>query len=90
MEKTKTTKPAMVCPNCGSEDLEFVAATSAVFEVNPDGTIGNPILDAEGIDFINACISPYIGDIECHCRNCHSSFAVSEKEEEEFTITEEI
>lgn len=90
MEKTKTTKPAMVCPNCGSEDLEFLIVTMAEFTVNPDGTIGRPILDTDAIDTLSELMSTDPGNIEYHCRNCHSSFAVSEKEEGGFTITEEI
>ena len=43
----------MKCPNCGSEDIVFVAATSAEYEMNPDGTVGNVKLDKEGIETIN-------------------------------------
>ena len=79
MEKAKTTKTIMVCPKCGSTDIEFIAPTSALFKVNPDGSIGNLILDKEGIDCINACKA--IDNIECYCQKCDYGFEVSEKEE---------
>ena len=46
-------KNDMVCPNCGSHDIVFVTTTDALFEVNPDGSIGKPVLDADGIECIS-------------------------------------
>lgn len=74
-------KNEMICPKCGSHDIVFITATSAFFEVNPDGTLGRPILDDDGIECIDECASEDASNVEAHCRHCHSSFSVYEKDE---------
>lgn len=71
----------MTCPHCGSSDLVFIAPTFADFDINPDGTMGQPILDDDGVDTINDCASEIPSDIEAHCRHCHMSFSVLEHED---------
>ena len=77
-------KNNMVCPNCGSHDIVFVTTTDALFEVNPDGSIGKPVLDADGIECISEGASQDVGNVEVRCRNCHSSFSVYEKDENDW------
>ena len=71
----------MVCPHCGSSNLVFITATSVPFEINPDGTMGRPVLDDEGMECINECASDVPSDIEAYCRHCHMSFSVLEHED---------
>ena len=66
----------IVCPKCGSHDLYFVTTTSAQFEILPNGEMGSPILDQDGIDYIGQCASLEKENIEISCRNCHSNFNV--------------
>lgn len=68
----------MTCPHCGSSDLVFIASTSVPFEINPDGSMGRPILDDEGVECINECVSEAPPDVEAHCHHCHISFRVHE------------
>ncbi|MGN8833723.1 hypothetical protein ACTNDZ_14505 [Selenomonas montiformis] len=58
----------------------FIAETAVYFEINSDGTMGRPILDDEGVECINECMSEYPPDIEVGCRRCHYSFSVREHE----------
>lgn len=64
------------CPKCGSHDLYFVTTTSAHFEVLPNGEMGSPILNQDGIDCICECASLEKSNIEISCRNCNSHFNV--------------
>lgn len=64
------------CPKCGSHNLYFVTTTSAHFEVLPNGEMGSPILNQDGIDCICECASLEKSNIEISCRNCNSHFNV--------------
>ena len=80
----------MICPNCGS-GLHIIARTDAHFELNEDGSIGRPILDAEGIDCINESIGYDKGDIELKCETCKSSFeAILDEDCEHLSMGAEI
>lgn len=63
------------------ERYEVVAKADAVcFEINSDGTMGRPVLDDEGMEYINECVSEHPSDIEVGCRHCHYRFSVHEHE----------
>lgn len=85
---------AIKCPNCGYKSMILVARTDAHFAVDEDGTMGNVILDDEGIDCINETVelaSAEDGDIEFKCRHCHSSFAAKTTDHEyTYEIGEEL
>ena len=76
---------AIKCPNCGYNSMILVARTNAHFAVDEDGTMGNVILDDEGIDCINEGVefaNTEDGDIEFRCRHCCSSFAAKPTDHE--------
>ena len=83
------------CPKCGSNDLYFVTTTSAHFEALPNGEMGNPILNQDGIDCIGQCASLEKENVEISCRNCNSHFNVeysdnNDSEEWRYKIGDEI
>lgn len=79
-----------VCPKCGSQDIVYLAATSAQFEIKENGEIGDVLIDQEGCDCINQCVSIEPGDVEVYCRNCKSSFQTEAEGDLGFSIGEEV
>ena len=74
---------SLFCPKCGSNDLYFVTTTSAHFEVLPNGEMGSPILNQDGIDCICECASLENSNIEISCRNCNSHFNVEYSDDDD-------
>lgn len=70
----------MVCPKCKSSDLVFLAKTAALFKINPDGTMGRSLLNDEGIECIDECVSETPSDVKVYCLHCYRSFNVCERE----------
>ena len=58
--------------------LEAPGFSRGRIHINPDGTIGQPVLDNEGVSYINECVSEAPSDVEAHCHHCHISFRVHE------------
>lgn len=61
---------------CGSHNLYFAVDTFAKFKVNPDGSIGEVILNKDGVDCICSFAATEPEHISVHCRDCCSAFHV--------------
>jgi hypothetical protein len=85
----------MRCPNCGENQLHFVALTDAHFEPVADDRggfqIGQVIIDNDGIDCINESVrEDDSSNVELHCPYCHSSFGVEMDYNGNYYIGEEL
>lgn len=66
----------VVCPKCKSNNIYFYVDTTAKFDVNPDGSVGDVILNEDGINCIKECVFTEPEHMHIRCRDCNSVFHV--------------
>ncbi len=80
----------IICPNCGSNYIRLVNATSARFQIDSHGHPTFVDDSINGINYIREMASDDITNMEFKCMSCKSSYTVKEKENGDFEIGDEI
>lgn len=75
----KTNAEFVPCPHC-SERMFLVAPADVHFTVNPDGTLGQILLDQDSIDCLYGSVLDE--NVEFHCPKCHRSFEAIGKQDQ--------